>query len=169
MNAKSAVHGREEWELPMNKALLATIGLVLVAGVAVVWWKQPSSEVDLKTPTVNAQMHGADDAAPARPEDQIVLPQFSSAAQMGKIAFDANCSACHGENAAGSDNGPPLIHTLYRTDHHADFAFQRAAMAGVQAHHWRFGNMLPVEGVTQKQVEWIVQYVREIQRANGIN
>lgn len=152
----------------MKKGLLS-IGLVLVVGVAVVWWKQPSSEIDLKTPTVNAQMHGADDAAPARPEDQVVVPKLSSAAEMGKLVFDDNCSACHGENAAGTENGPPFIHTLYRPAHHSDFAFQRAAQGGVQAHHWKFGNMAPVDGVTEKQIEWVVQYVRELQRANGVN
>ena len=50
-----------------------------------------------------------------------------------------------------------------------DFSFQTAAKNGVRAHHWRFGDMQPVPGVTEKQVEWIVKYVREIQRANGIN
>jgi mono/diheme cytochrome c family protein len=154
----------------MNKRLLATLGAVLIGGVALAMWRISPSEVDLKTPTVNTQMHGATDASAARPADEVVVPEkFSSAAQMGKVAFDANCSACHGANAAGTDKGPPLIHSLYRPGHHADFAFQRAAMGGVQAHHWRFGNMPPVEGVTQKQVEWITKYVREMQGANGVN
>ena len=154
----------------MNKRLLATVGVVLIGGVALAMWRISPSEKDLKTPTVNAQMHGASDASAARPADQVVVPEkFSSAAQMGKIAYEASCIACHGANGAGTDQGPPFIHTLYRPGHHADFAFQRAAMGGVQAHHWRFGNMQPVEGVTQKQVEWITKYVRELQIANGIN
>jgi mono/diheme cytochrome c family protein len=152
----------------MSKALLATIGLVLAVGVAVVVWKG-SSEDDLATPTVNTLMHGADAAAAARPADQIVVPQFSSAAQMGQLAFDENCAGCHGAKAAGSDRGPPLVHKIYEPSHHADFAFQLAAKSGVRAHHWRFGDMAPVPGVTEKQVEWIVKYVREMQRANGIN
>jgi len=111
----------------MSKALLATIGLVVIGGAAAMFWQSSTPEDDLMTPLVNAQMHGVDDAAPARPADQIVVPKFSSAAQMGKIAFDENCSACHGENAAGSENGPPLIHTLYRTGHHPDAQTSRGA------------------------------------------
>jgi hypothetical protein len=39
---------------------------------------------------------------------------------------------------------------------------------GVQAHHWRFGNMPPVEGITRAEVATIITYIRELQRANGI-
>lgn len=157
-----------KWERPMNKTLLATIGLVLIGGGAVAVWKG-SPKGDLATPTVNARMHGTDAAAPARPADQIIVPQLSSAAQMGKIAYDSSCAACHGVSAAGTDKGPPFVHAIYKPGHHADFAFQLAAKGGVRAHHWRFGDMKPVPGVTEKQVEWIVKYVRELQSANGIN
>lgn len=51
----------------------------------------------------------------------------------------------------------------------ADLSFLMAAQRGVQAHHWRFGNMPPQEGVTQGDVKAIISYVRELQRANGIN
>jgi mono/diheme cytochrome c family protein len=152
----------------MKKALLATIGLVLVGGIAVLVWPE-SSEDDLMTPTVNTQMHGAEAAAAAKPADQIIVPKLSSPAQMGQFAFEENCSACHGENAAGSENGPPFVHAIYKPGHHADFAFQTAAKNGVRAHHWRFGDMPPVPDVSDKQIEWIVKYVREMQRANGIN
>jgi hypothetical protein len=47
---------------------------------------------------------------------------------------------------------------------HADFAFLRAVQFGVAAHHWRFGNMPPVPGVTRRQVMEIVEYVRLLQR-----
>jgi hypothetical protein len=40
---------------------------------------------------------------------------------------------------------------------------------GVQAHHWRFGNMLAIEGLTRGDVTMIITYIRELQRANGIN
>ena len=152
----------------MNKGLLATIGLVVTGGAAVMIWQASAPEDDLMTPTVNTMMHGAAAAAAARPADQIIVPQLSSAAQMGQIAFDENCAACHGAKAAGSENGPPLVHKIYEPSHHADFSFQAAAKNGVRAHHWRFGDMQPVPGVSEKQVEWIVKYVREVQRANGI-
>ena len=47
-------------------------------------------------------------------------------------------------------------------------AFQMAVANGVRAHHWRFGNMPAVEGVTQSDVDKIVAYVRALQRENGI-
>ncbi|HBM41471.1 MAG TPA: cytochrome C, partial [Sulfitobacter sp.] len=50
-----------------------------------------------------------------------------------------------------------------------DAAFLLAAKQGVRAHHWKFGNMPPVEGVTPGDVKMVVAYVRELQRANGIN
>ncbi len=87
---------------------------------------------------------------------------------MGQIAFEENCASCHGQNAAGTEQGPPLVHKIYEPAHHADFAFVRAVRGGVQSHHWRFGNMPRVDGVTDNQLTWITQYVREMQRANGI-
>ena len=72
---------------------------------------------------------------------------------MGKIAYDSSCAACHGVSAAGTDKGPPFVHAIYKPGHHADFAFQLAAKGGVRAHHWRFGDMKPVPGVTKRSPE----------------
>jgi len=151
----------------MNRIVLGLAGIVVIGGAAAFYWGR-APESDLATPRVSTAMHGAGAAAPARPADQIVVPELTAAAAMGKTAFDEKCAACHGLKAAGTDKGPPFIHRIYEPSHHADFAFQRAARAGVLAHHWRFGNMPPVEGVTDKQIEWITRYVREVQRANGI-
>jgi mono/diheme cytochrome c family protein len=152
----------------MNKALLAALGLVVIGGGAMMLWQASAPEDDLMTPTVNTRMHGAAAGAPATPADQIVEAKLSSAGQMGKTIFDENCAACHGAKAAGSENGPPLVHKIYEPSHHADFSFVMAVKNGVRAHHWRFGDMAPVPGVTDKQIEWATKYVREIQRANGI-
>lgn len=101
----------------------------------------------------------------------VLLPEtLSQNAQIGKQGFQAKCAACHGANAAGQDGvAPPLIHIIYEPSHHGDESFHRAATSGVRAHHWRFGNMPPVEGVTRGEVTLIVAYIRELQRANGIN
>lgn len=112
------------------------------------------------------------EAAPARGEPlvSVSLPNtLSEQAQMGKRAFDATCAACHGANATGKMGfGPPLVHKIYEPSHHGDMAFQAAVQTGVRAHHWRFGNMPPQEGLTRGDVANIVAYVRELQRANGI-
>ena len=86
----------------------------------------------------------------------------------GDSLFAQRCIECHGESARGTDQGPPLVHKVYEPGHHADFAFLRAVQFGVAAHHWRFGNMLPVSGVTRQQVTEIVGYVRWLQREAGI-
>ena len=102
---------------------------------------------------------------------QIEIPfELSSLATIGKRGFDKNCAACHGENAVGQDGvAPPLVHKIYEPSHHGDESFQRAVAMGVRAHHWKFGNMPAIEGLTRADVKAITAYVRELQRHNGIN
>ena len=108
---------------------------------------------------------------PATPPKQgnIHIPQFSPVAQAGQKLFEKNCMACHGKNATGSRQGPPLVHRIYRPAHHADRSFYRAARRGVRAHHWPFGNMPPITTVTPDDVRKIITYIRELQQANGIS
>lgn len=90
--------------------------------------------------------------------------------RMGAMAFEAKCAQCHGVNAAGREEmGPPLVHVIYEPNHHGDQAFHIAVMNGVRGHHWPFGNMPAVEGLTTGDVDSIVAYVRALQRANGIS
>lgn len=102
---------------------------------------------------------------------QIEIPsELSGLATIGKRGFDNNCAACHGENAVGQDGvAPPLVHKIYEPSHHGDESFQRAVAMGVRAHHWKFGNMPAIEGLTRADVKAITAYVRELQRHNGIN
>jgi len=101
---------------------------------------------------------------------QVRVPELNAAETAGKAVFDKSCARCHGENAAGKDGfAPPLVHRIYEPNHHADIAFQRAAKLGVRAHHWTFGNMPPVKGISDEEIGQVVTYVRALQRANGIN
>ena len=94
---------------------------------------------------------------------------LSARARLGQKTYEANCASCHGRNAAGQEGvAPPLVHIIYEPGHHGDEAFQRAVARGVRSHHWRFGDMAPVEGLTRRDVAGIVTYIRELQRANGI-
>ncbi len=88
--------------------------------------------------------------------------------QVGEAKFSVNCAGCHGVRAVGTKQGPPLVHKIYEPNHHADVAFQRAAENGVRAHHWEFGNMPKIEGVTVGDVDHIIRYVRWLQREAGI-
>ena len=94
---------------------------------------------------------------------------LSARAEIGRKTYEANCAACHGRNAAGQDGiAPPLVHVIYEPGHHGDESFQRAVARGVRAHHWRFGDMPAIEGLTRRDVAAVVAYVRELQRVNGI-
>ena len=95
-------------------------------------------------------------------------PELSAVGRSGKLLFDANCAPCHGLKATGTDKGPPLVHDIYNPGHHSDAAFFLAAQQGVRQHHWPYGNMPPQRQVSEPQITAIVQYVRELQAANGI-
>ena len=86
----------------------------------------------------------------------------------GEAQFNQFCADCHGQGAMGTEKGPPLVHRLYVPSHHGNAAFVNAIMNGVQAHHWQFGDMPPVAGVSGEQVRAITLYVRWIQEQNGI-
>lgn len=145
-------------------AILALI-IALVIGAGVMWRGGADNPVASGTP--EAVVAGGTAAAIV---DVTVPDTLSANAEIGKVGFDAKCAVCHGANAAGQEGvAPPLVHKIYEPGHHGDGAFLLAAKNGVRSHHWSFGNMPPVEGVTDGDVKMIVAYVRELQRANGIN
>lgn len=91
-----------------------------------------------------------------------------AAVAAGAELFAANCAVCHGADLQGTETGPPLLHQIYAPNHHPDEAFQRAVAGGVQPHHWNFGTMAPVPGLTRDEVSQIVQFVRSEQEGAGI-
>ena len=109
-----------------------------------------------------------EDTTAAVEDGTINIPELSETAQLGEALFNENCVGCHGDNSTGTGNGPPLVHVIYEPSHHADISFVLAARNGVRAHHWQFGNMPAQPQVDEEEVLTIVQYVRELQRANGI-
>lgn len=125
-------------------AVLLVVGHIVLA-VLVLWWWRPEPG-----------------SGPVR------VPALSAEAQAGKRAFDLHCAQCHGENAAGTAAGPALVHRIYQPGHHADVAFELAVRRGVPAHHWRFGDMPAQPAVAPAEVAQITRYVRELQRANGL-
>lgn len=90
------------------------------------------------------------------------------AADDGVALFQRNCAECHGREAKGTDKGPPLVHKIYEPGHHADASFYLAVRRGVRAHHWPFGDMPPVTGVSDEEIGRILAYVRGLQKAAGI-
>ena len=151
----------------MNKALIGALAVAIMAAGGWYWTQGRSTEA-----TAVAAAPGATSVVPGAPLVDVVLPaEFSARARQGEIYFNAVCAACHGANAAGQDGvAPSFVHRIYEPSHHGDMAFVLAARNGVRAHHWPFGNMPPIEQrLTDGELGAIVSYVRELQRANGIN
>jgi mono/diheme cytochrome c family protein len=89
--------------------------------------------------------------------------------EAGRQRFDASCARCHGRFAVGTEAGPPLVHRYYEPSHHADEAFRRAIRFGVQPHHWGYGPMPAVAGLTGAQADDIIAYIRWLQRRAGVS
>ena len=140
------------------KRTLFGIALLAVAAGAFLLMQPPDTQ------TTDAPLAG--DAMVA-----VQIPaSFTEQEQMGQRAFDAACASCQVTNAQGrQDIARPLVHKIYEPSHHGDASFLLAAQNGVRAHHWRFGDMPPVSGVTRAEVMDIVAYIRALQRVNGIN
>jgi mono/diheme cytochrome c family protein len=106
--------------------------------------------------------------ASAPPVPKVAGTAVPVALARGKALFERNCMECHGPGAKGSDKGPPLVHRLYEPNHHADVAFILAVQRGVKEHHWNFGDMASLPGVSRDQTSLIVVYLRDLQRKAGI-
>lgn len=100
-------------------------------------------------------------AAPAFAADEVEIP-FHLA--KGQMLYEKYCSSCHGLQLDGSDKGPPLVHAFYKPSHHGDKSFYRAVLKGVKQHHWNFGDMEPVAGMTPKKMDSLMPYVRYYQQ-----
>ena len=93
--------------------------------------------------------------------EEIEIP-FSLA--RGQMLYERYCSSCHGLQLDGTDKGPPLVHPFYKPSHHGDESFYRAALRGARQHHWNFGDMKPVAGMTPEKMDRLVPYVRYYQQ-----
>ncbi|MXU64528.1 c-type cytochrome [Oceanomicrobium pacificus] len=142
----------------MKKTLVGLVILALVAGAVFLVRGGSTPET------------GAANAAGGPIVADIALPADLTELQArGKSAFDAICADCHGANGAGVDGaGPPLVHKIYEPSHHGDMSFLVAVRRGVRAHHWDFGDMPAVGGLSDGDVAAIVAYIRRVQRENGI-
>ena len=89
-------------------------------------------------------------------------------ASRGADLFVAGCATCHGAEGGGTETGPPLVDSTYRSGHHSDAAFLLAVRQGVRPHHWSFGAMPSIPDITDQAIADIVAHVRGLQSAAGI-
>ncbi|MCL4798927.1 MAG: c-type cytochrome [Burkholderiales bacterium] len=93
---------------------------------------------------------------------------FPNSAKGGRL-YQEKCASCHGKDLRGTPQGPPQIHVYYVPNHHGDAAYQIAVRNGVRQHHWRFGDMPPVPGLTPEDVGHIIAFVRREQKKAGLD
>lgn len=86
---------------------------------------------------------------------------------LGGGLYEANCAQCHGSDLRGTDQGPSHLSEVYEPGHHTDQAFLMAVKFGSQAHHWPYGAMAPVPGLSDDDIAAITAFVREQQRLKG--
>lgn len=162
------------WSSARNKSIL----MALFAGVGV----KPDSDssnlnMHFRTRTtilfiglLSLLLSACDGPPGGRDANPFHLPPegFVGSIAKGADSYSQNCQSCHGAGALGTNQGPPLVHKTYNPSHHADLAFHLAVKNGVRSHHWQFGDMKPMPGVSPEAVGNIVAYVRDIQRKAGI-
>jgi mono/diheme cytochrome c family protein len=86
----------------------------------------------------------------------------------GKAEYQKACVECHGAGLLGSEKGPSLLDSTYKDSHHADLSFYYAVKSGVRQHHWRFGDMPKIAGLSPERVSDIIAYVRHKQKLSNI-
>ncbi len=101
-------------------------------------------------------------------EQQPTTSIDTAAVSAGQSLFRSNCAQCHGVDLQGTSSGPPFLIATYAPNHHGDEAFQSAVANGVTPHHWNFGPMPPIDGLSRDEVAQIVAYVRSEQVRAGI-
>lgn len=85
----------------------------------------------------------------------------------GATIYQARCASCHGEDLRGTESGPSQLSIVYEPNHHGDDSYRSAIRIGVPQHHWNFGNMPPIEAITDDQIERVITYIRSQQQELG--
>ena len=85
----------------------------------------------------------------------------------GAEVYAESCASCHGADLRGTDKGPSMLSIVYEPNHHTDDSFRSAIANGAPQHHWPFGDMEPVEGLSADDVEAVIAFVRAEQERQG--
>ena len=104
----------------------------------------------------------ADSAAPDESE-----VEAAEAGDLGAQVYANSCASCHGADLRGTDKGPSQLSIVYEPNHHPDDAYRSAIANGAPEHHWTFGDMAPVDGLTSEEVEAVIDFIRSEQQRQG--
>lgn len=95
-------------------------------------------------------------------------PQAAAGASgQGAEVYASSCASCHGTDLRGTDKGPSQLSIVYEPNHHGDDSYRSAIANGAPQHHWSFGDMTPVEDLTDDDVEAVIAYIRSEQQRRG--
>lgn len=89
--------------------------------------------------------------------------------EFGAEVYASSCASCHGSDLGGTDQGPSHLSMVYEPNHHGDDAFRSAIANGAPQHHWTFGSMPPVPGLSTDEVDAVIAYVRAQQQEQGFD
>lgn len=90
-------------------------------------------------------------------------PQFERGAEV----YAETCASCHGTDLQGTNKGPSHLSIVYEPNHHNDDSFRSAIANGSPQHHWPFGDMPAIEGLSADDVDAVIVYVRAEQERQG--
>lgn len=91
----------------------------------------------------------------------------SSSADRGAQVYAQSCASCHGADLRGTDKGPSHLSIVYEPNHHGDDSFRSAITNGAPQHHWNFGDMAPIGGLSDEDVEAVIAFIRAEQNRQG--
>ncbi len=83
--------------------------------------------------------------------------------------YQASCASCHGVDLKGTNKGPSHLSIVYEPNHHPDESFRSAITNGARQHHWEFGDMEPVQGLSDQDIEDVIMFVRSEQVRQGFD
>lgn len=86
---------------------------------------------------------------------------------LGAEVYAASCASCHGADLRGTDRGPSHLSIVYEPAHHTDEGFRSAIANGSPQHHWSFGPMPAVAGLSEQDVDAVIDFVRAQQVEQG--
>ena len=99
--------------------------------------------------------------------DGTTSPVENSSTDRGADVYTEACASCHGADLRGTDKGPSMLSIVYEPNHHTDDSFRNAIANGAPQHHWNFGDMEPVEGLSNEDVGAVIAFVRGEQQRQG--
>lgn len=89
--------------------------------------------------------------------------------ERGRLAFERECASCHGSTGGGTENGPNLIAARYGPSEMADALIRGAVLNGVPQRSAAHPGMPALPQLRPQELDSVLRFLREIQRANDIH